>query len=103
MGTPQIIPANAMGTAEIIKKLGTPASCLSKLRKKPDNTMPPPINTDNKFYLYDRKVMQAWIDKRLALKAEAAAVAARLKKPSEPGLDNSLAQHFLRRPLQHGR
>lgn len=95
MANKHFIPDDQIGITEIIKQLNTTKWYLSQLRNKITSDMPKPVNTNNKFMLYNRADMQAWIDKCLAAKA-----AEQAKKQTfssaVTGLDNTMASAFLR-------
>jgi hypothetical protein len=83
-----VIPDHCMGSGEIRELLGITQTQLSHIRNAPGSTMPLPIEGDNKYFLYDRKAMQEWIDEQLIVRQQSG---------KKSGLDNELAQSVIRR------
>lgn len=86
----QIIPPDLIGTQEITERLNLSDRVLSRLRNERFSTMPKPVNDDPRYYLYAREPMLEWIDHYLQM------------EKISLGLDNKMAQDFIRRPAPFG-
>ena len=82
------LPPDTIDNKEIMERLNLSTNALSKLRNEPFSTMPLPVNDDKKHYLYDREKMLEWIDQYLQMQSQG---------NTQSGLDNKLAQNFIRR------
>jgi hypothetical protein len=86
--TDRTTPPDTITAQEVMERLGVSPSVMTKIRHDPFSTMPLPVNDDKKYFLYDREPMLEWIERYLAEQPE---------RDAHPGLDNKMAQDFIRK------